>query len=41
MPNHLKLYIIVHAGDNILHIQQQIVVTKAQVKFQPDWLKIF
>ena len=26
--------------DTILHTQQLIVVRKAHVKFQPDWLKI-
>ena len=30
-----------HAKDTILHIQQQIIITKAPVKFQPDWLEIF
>ena len=30
-----------HARDTILHIQQQIIIKKADVKFQLDWLKIF
>ena len=29
-----------HARDTILHIQQGIIITKAQVKFLYDWLKI-
>ena len=30
-----------HGRDTILHIQQRIIIKKAHVKFQPDWLKIF
>ena len=29
-----------HVRDAILHIQQPIVIIK-DVKFQPDWIKIF
>ena len=41
MPNYPYLYLIMHARDNILHIQQCIIITKAHVKCQPDWLKTF
>ena len=35
------LFLIMHARDTILLIQQLIIITKAPVKFQPDWLEIF
>ena len=41
MPDYLQLYLIMHARDTILHIQQCIIITKSYVKFQPDELKIF
>ena len=39
MPNYL--YLILHARDTILHVQQQFIMNKAHRKFQPDWLRIF
>ena len=30
-----------HVRDTILHIQHCIIITKAHVKFQPDWFMIF
>ena len=31
------LHLIMHARDTTSHIQQHIIITKAQVKFQSDW----
>ena len=36
-----SLYVTVYARDIILHSQQSIIITKAHVKFQPNWLYIF
>ena len=41
MPNYPYLYLIMYARDTILHIKQLIIITKANVKFQSGWLKIF
>ena len=41
MPNYPQLCLIIHARDNILHTQQRIIITKAQVKLQADWLNMF
>ena len=30
-----------HARDTILQVKRQIIISKAHVKFQLDWLKIF
>ena len=41
MPNYPQLYLYMHVIDIILHIHKRIIMTKAHVKFQSDWLKIF
>ena len=38
---HDQLSMTILYNAHILHIQQHIVITKAHVKFQPDWLNIF
>ena len=41
MPDYPLLHLIMDARVTISNIQQHIIITKARVKFQPDWFKIF
>ena len=36
----IQLYLIMNARDIILLSLKHIIIAKAHVKFQPDWLKI-
>ena len=38
----MTIYLIMHARDTISYVQQHIIIKKGvNVKFQPNWFKIF
>ena len=39
--SYLWLDLIVYARATILYIQQSAIITKAYVKFQPNWLMVY